>query len=238
MLTPAEVFRRERALGAPFDLRLADGETVRVDALLRLLPGRRLTARVTRGGTTQLMKLFASRRERTRELCGLTALAAAAIPAPRLLDALPDAVFTSYIDGARTLAQCMHEPADQEPLLRQALALLERLHAAGLMHADPHFDNFLVTDDGTIHLVDAGAIRPRRWWVSHDADRALFCSQLPLAVRTPLWIALGAEAASLRAAIGRSDRWRARWLAAKPTRNCSEFAAEQGARRRQWWRQW
>ena len=112
MLTPAEVFRRERALGAPFDLRLADGETVRVDALLRLLPGRRLTARVTRGGTTQLMKLFASRRERTRELCGLTALAAAAIPAPRLLDALPDAVFTSYIDGARTLAQCMHEPAD------------------------------------------------------------------------------------------------------------------------------
>ena len=232
MLTPAEVFQRERALSAPFDLRLAGGETVRVDALLRLLPGRRLTARVTRGGTTQLMKLFASRRERARELRGLAALAAAAIPAPRLLHALPGAVFISYIDGARTLARCMHEPADREPLLRQALALLERLHAAGLVHADPHFDNFLVTDDGTIHLVDAGAIRPRRWWVLHQADRALFCSQLPLAARAPLWIALGADAASLRAAIERSDRWRARWLAAKSTRNCSEFAAERSWRRR------
>ncbi len=232
MLTQAEVFRRGRALSAPFDLRLADGETVRVDALLRLLPGRRLTARVTRAGITQLMKLFASRRERARELHGLAALASAALPAPRLLHARADVVFTSYIEGARTLAQCMHEQTDQVSLLRQTLVLLGRLHAAGLQHTDPHFDNFLVTGDGTIHLVDAGAIRSRRWWVPHDADRVLFCSQLPLAVRTPLWSALGAEAALLRAAIERSDRWRARWLATKSTRSCSEFAAERGWRRR------
>lgn len=235
MLTPTDVFACGRSLAAPFELRLADGETVRVEAVLRLLPGERLTARVQRGGGTQLLKLFARKRERRRELRGLAWLAATGVAAPPLLHAAPQAVFTTYLDGARTLGQALREPgveAARTALLVQALALFERLRAAGLRHADPHFDNFLVAADGALQLVDAGAIRRRAWWRGADDDRALFCSQLPLAERAPLWRALGAGAHALRAAVARADRRRARRLAAKAGRECSEFVALRGWRLR------
>lgn len=233
MLSLHDVFASGHELAAPFDLRLADGETVHVEALLRVLPGRRLTARVRRAGSVQLMKLFARRREQVREMRGLRWLAALALPAPRLLHAGHQLVFMTYIDAARTLAQALSEGVDETAVLGQALALLQQLRAAGLRHADPHLDNFLLKDDGSVCLIDAGAIAHRRWWTPPDADRALFCSQIAPAARAPLWLALGEEARSLRGAIERSDRLRAYRLAAKAGRSCSEFVAEHDWRHRQ-----
>lgn len=232
MLSAADVFARASLPVAPFELRLADGELLTVDAVLRLLPGRRLTARVSRRGGPQLLKLFARPRERSRELRGLHALAAAAIPGPRLLGTSRQAVFTSWIHDARTLADCLQESTDaaeQQVLLAQALAAFGCLQAARLHHADPHLGNFLRTPDGVLHLVDGGAIRRRAWWHARDGGLALFCAQLPLAEREPLWRALGEEALRLRPAIARADRLRARRFAAKSLRECSGFTV-----RRNW----
>lgn len=232
MLSAADIFARTPLPAVPFELRLADGEVLTVDAVLRLLPGRRLTARVSRSGGPQLLKLFARPRERSRELRGLRALADAAIPGPCLLGTSRQAVFTSWIDDARTLADCLRQSAstaEKQVLLAQALAAFGCLQAARLHHMDPHLENFLRTPDGVLHLVDAGAIRRRAWWQARDGGRALFCAQLPLAEREPLWRALGEEAVPLRAAIARADRLRARRFAAKSLRECSEFTA-----RRNW----
>lgn len=233
MMTPEEVFDRGREITAPFELLLrTDGKLVRVEEILRLLPGRRLTARARRAGKVELLKLFARRRDYARELQGLAWLAEASLPAPRLLHATAHCIFTSYLEDAHTLTQRLAEESEQAPLLEQAIDLLDGLHEAGLQHTDPHFDNFLLAADGTLHLVDAGAIRRRYWWQPEDADLALFCSQVPLAARFPLWQVLGRDAGALQLAIARCDRLRARRYAAKAARNCTEFVAEQDWRRR------
>lgn len=233
-MLPREALRRGRELRAPFDVVFAGAAPVRVEEILRLVPGERLVARVRRDGAAQLMKLFASRRACARERRGLCRLAEAALPAPRLLAADATTLFLEYLPAARPLAECLAgaEAAQRVWLLRAALALIERLHAAGLRHADPHFGNFLC-DAAGLHLVDAGAVRAGSvlpgWRVR---NLALFCCQLPLAQRQALAEALGPARwgnPALQRAIARADRRRVARRARKAARSCGEFVS-----RRRW----
>lgn len=159
LLSVAALQEAGRRLPVPFRLdlqlvRVLDGHSggdgreldVTVTQTLRLLPGRRLVARVRSGGRDCLLKLFlggGARRYLRRELAGCAVLEAAGVRTPQRLAELaaPDGqalgVLFEFLDRARTV-----DPGD-DVRVQAAAAALGRLHGAGAWHGDLHLDNFL-----------------------------------------------------------------------------------------------
>jgi len=244
----------------PFRIALADGRELTVTRLLRVLPARRLVGEGTIDRQRVLVKMFIGKHTKRRwqqEQHGLQALAACCLPSPALLAAQAMAggghvLLTEFLDSAENLAETWaklpHRTAGDAPsvaLLTPALALLGRLHSAGLIQEDLHLGNFLRQHD-TLFLVDGDAVRV----VSRDtplpaaragANLAVFLAQLP-----PAWDSQAAvlvasygnefrgETPSLPALleeIARVRRWRLRDFLAKTVRDCSLFAVDQTATR-------
>jgi len=239
-LTPAAVFEAGRAITAPFSLLPSGprGPRIEVEEILRLLPRRRLVARVRRDGRELVLKLFAHRRHWRREVAGLRALRDAELPAPEIVGAgaLGDGylVLLQFLPGAQTLEQKLGEARDgrvRRGLLEQAAALIARMHAAGVYQKDIHLGNFLLTRE-RMYLIDGGAVRRSRMSRRTSRDNfACFFSQLPLpeqAMAARLLAACGSTRAAaderLQAAIRRHNRRRARNQAKKAVRDCSAFA--------------
>ena len=113
-LFSAEALRATgRTPALPFSLALGDGETLCIETLLRILPGKRVVGCGVWRGRRVLAKLFVaegSARHWQRERDGLAALAAARVPTPVVLlaTALPDGghlLLTAWLDDAETLAE-------------------------------------------------------------------------------------------------------------------------------------
>jgi serine/threonine-protein kinase len=73
-------------------------------------------------------------------------------------------VVLEYVAG-RDLRQVLAEhgplaPVEVMPLLAQAAAALDHLHARGLVHLDVKPTNLLLTDDGALKLIDFGFAQP------------------------------------------------------------------------------
>ena len=91
-LTPSQVAESGRALSAPFGLALESANLgeLEVDTILRLLPGKRLTALARWHGKKVVIKLFVDSQRWLHhwqeEMEGHEALVAAHIPTPRLLN--------------------------------------------------------------------------------------------------------------------------------------------------------
>ena len=244
----------------PFCVALRDGSSVRLNRLLRVLPGKRIVGDGEWKGRRVLVKLFVDRhseRHWTQEKSGMAALNQAGISTPDLLlaDALPTAgqvVLTDFIDAAQTLAECWAPmsalPAgnsDSVRLLSPAFALLGKLHAAGLVQNDLHFGNFL-HGAGTLYAIDGDAVRvmtPRKPLDEKCAatNLALLLAQLP-----PGWDAhqaafLAAYASGGGVAIGDSHRlakevacarrWRLNDYLGKCLRDCTLFSVRRSTSR-------
>ena len=246
VLTIADLRAAGRVPTLPFRLILADGETLEMESLLRLLPGKRLVGVARWRGMLVLAKLFlapAAHRHGERERAGIAALQAAGVRTPALLyaGALPEAgfvVLTSFLDGARSVAAQWAEVSGETArlsALRPAFERLGQLHARGLVHADLHLDNFLL-HAGECWLIDGDGI------VADDAtmeNLALLLAQLP-----PLWDAhraalLHAYAAggaslpdpqALTRTVNRLRQWRLQRFLKKTLRDCTQFAVAANAR--------
>lgn len=258
----AALARAGRQPDLPFRLRLSSGESLTMHRLLRVLPGKRLVGEADVDGRRVLAKVFVGRRSRQHwqeEEAGLAALRQAGVPTPEVLAAAPlpagaYLLLTDFLAPAESLAESWARlaelPAGDEAaleLLAPALALLARLHAAGLIQEDLHFGNFLRCAD-TLFLVDGDAVRvvtggqplpPAR----ADANLAIFLAQLP-----PAWddhldrllpaYAAGSEHAeasgrwfaarrsALLAEIAAVRAWRLNDFLAKSVRECTLFAVE------------
>lgn len=193
-LSAADVAAAGRRLPARFRCRLhlegaepgsrAAAVTVLVEEVLRLLPGRRLTARVrlepgrpepgrperapAPAPAVAVLKLFlgpGARRYCAREARGAALVAAAGVQTPALrgrvagapggTDAARGLLF-EYVDGARPLSD------DDSGEFLGAVTALARLHAAGAVHRDPHLENFLLrpgAGDAGPWLVDGDGVR-------------------------------------------------------------------------------
>ncbi|AKU10408.1 hypothetical protein AzCIB_0503 [Azoarcus sp. CIB] len=136
-----------RTPAVPFSVALADGRTLVMTRLLRVLPGKRVVGDSLLDDRRVLAKLFVdkdSARRAERERQGIAALAAAGIPTPALVGAtsLPDGghlLATEFLDDATTLLEHWRPLAERPPgdaaalaLLAPAFTLLGRLHRAGL----------------------------------------------------------------------------------------------------------
>ncbi|MBK6908695.1 MAG: hypothetical protein IPH08_16995 [Rhodocyclaceae bacterium] len=241
-VTVAELRASGREPLAPAMLDLPSGE-FHLQEWLRVLPGKRLTGRGLREGRPALLKLFiaerGSERHWRRECEGLELLRAATLPTPALLEAgqHPEKSYyllTEFLTGAAS------PPIAVSPAPTWVFALLGRLHAAGLVQEDAHFDNFLRRGD-EVFLIDGAALRRSR----SDADKAdnlaVLLAQLPAqlseAVRDELLVAYRTTspgALDVAAVLTRCEAVRERRLADyldKCLRDCTLFQVERSSSR-------
>jgi tRNA A-37 threonylcarbamoyl transferase component Bud32 len=254
-LRAADLRAAGRTPALPFAVALADGRSVRIERLLRVLPGKRLVGAGTLEGESVLVKLFiasASERHWTRELNGIRALLAADVPTPALVEAQAlagggHALLTVFVPGAEDLAAIWRDdPEERGPrLLAAAMPLLARMHAAGLRQADLHLGNFLFAG-GAGYVIDGDAVStvqpPRSLTLAERTDNlAILFAQLPPcrdARRQPFidaYAALAAavvpDARALQQAVEAVRARRLREFLGKIGRECTQFAVERGMKR-------
>lgn len=258
----AALVRAGRQPGLPFRLLLDSGRSLTMCRLLRVLPGKRLVGEAVVDGRRVLAKLFVgahSRQHWRQECAGLVALSLIGVPTPEVLAAAPlpaggYVLLTAFLAPAESLAEGWARVADRpagdeaaRALLAPALALIGRLHAAGVVQEDLHFGNFL-RYAGTLFLVDGDAVRvvargqplPS---ARADANLAIFLAQLPpswdrhLDKLLPAYAAggdehgepssrLSARLPELLARIAGVRAWRLQDFLAKSVRECTLFAVE------------
>ncbi len=247
----------------PFRLLLGSGGSLTMLRLLRVLPGKRLVGEAEADGRRVLAKVFLGARSGQhwqQECAGLAALCQAGVPTPEVLAAAPlpgggHVLLTDFLVAAESLAEAWARVADRpagdaaaQALLAPALALLGRLHAAGLTQEDLHFGNFLRYGDA-LFLVDGDAVRvvtpgqplPLARAV---ANLAIFLAQLPPAWDAHLDRLLPAYSAragvpasdpglrqsarfpGLPGEIDRVRKWRLKDFLAKSVRECSLFSVD------------
>ena len=157
----------------PFRMALADGRELTLLTLLRVLPGKRVVGEALLDGQPVLAKLFianGSARHWQQECAGIEALRAASVPTPPAVAALALAggghtLLTEFLAPAESLDHAWsrletHAPGDAAAtaLLLPALAMLGKMHAAGLIQEDLHLGNFL-NSKGQLFVVDGDAVR-------------------------------------------------------------------------------
>ena len=222
------------SLMAPFALQAPGLDSMVCEAIYRHLPGRRLVFSTHWGGTHVLVKLFFRRKDFDRERGGLQAMRDAGVSCPGEVWTLKDGtgrsgdfLATAFLDNAISLRQLYTaQPLAAMPaLLSKAVAMIGRLHRAGVMQADIHLDNFLVRD-GVLYMIDGGGIQPLKKPLH---NLAMFFAQMvpeydrlmPDAIH-----AYGAGAPQpeqLQSIIARMREKRIRHYLAKTTRDCTQF---------------
>ncbi len=162
----------------PLRVTLADGAgaaELRLDSLLRVLPGQRYVGAGEWRGRKVLAKLLVggkAARHFQRELEGARLLAAQGLTTPALLaDGLQEGeggwLLFDYLDAAQSLGDAWRAVEAQAPLgdaqqavLGEALAAIGELHAKGLWQDDLHLDN-LLRHAGHLYLIDGGGVRAK-----------------------------------------------------------------------------
>ena len=242
-----------REISLPLTLPLADSsDALCLHRVLRLLPGKRIVGEATWRERAVLAKCFiaeGAKRHASREWQGLQALQAAGLPTPPPIGIhdLPGGgavVMTAFCAGAQPLSLAWGDfparPAGDATALSRlspALALLGRMHRAGLWHADLHPDNFLCHQDRLL-IIDGDGVRAEKTGQPLSAERAhenlaLFISQLPLQWEDhlpSLWAAYGEAAplpTRLQELVQRIRQERAKTYLTKTLRECSAFAVDQ-----------
>lgn len=252
-LSTGELRRSGREPATPFLVRGADGEDIAVARLLRVLPGKRLSGEARWRGRHVLAKLFVAEdggRHWARERRGLDLLRKAGLPTPEevgagRLDGGGHFLLTEFIAASRTLDdewRAKNPPPDgarAQLLLHPAFALLGRLHAAGLVHTDPHPGNFL-EHAGRLFLLDGDGVERARSEKQLRDNLALLIAQLPpawechidplLAAYAPGRMSLPPERETLRRAAGKARARRLAHFLDKTLRDCSPFAVRHTAR--------
>lgn len=225
----------------PFEIALPDGRWLTFAQLLRLLPGRRLAGMALWNGQKVFAKLFIGKdavRHGERERAGLATLQAATLPTPVVYFAAPVAdgaylVLSEYLDGAVALDEQPLSADDPRPLL-PAMALLGRMHAAGVVHHDLHPGNFL-RHGAHLLLIDGDGVRSGASAAAQADNLALFLAQL-----TPDWderqsellqaYARPVDGVALGSAVDAARQSRLRHFLAKTVRDCSLFAVSRDFR--------
>jgi len=249
--TSDTIRRSGRRLTAPFQIRCADGETISISRLLRVLPGKRLSGEGYWRNRRVLAKLFVSRssnRHWKREQHGLSLLHDAGLPTPEIvgaghLDKGGHYLLTVFFDNAKTLFAYPSAPETTMPgntqvtdVLRRVFALFGRLHGAELIHADPHPNNFLDHGDALL-LIDGDGVK-RMQGAAREQDRqtvnnmAQLISRLPLSCESYLdemLAAYGTQQIDRKDLLQATEKERARYLRqllGKTMRDCTQFTVQ------------
>ena len=237
---------------------LADGAgaaELRLDSLLRVLPGQRYVgAGEWRGRKVLASCWWAARPHGISSANWKGRVCSRPRGTPALLaDGLQQGeggwLLFDYLDAAQSLGDAWRAVEAQAPLgdaqqavLGEALAAIGELHAKGLWQDDLHLDN-LLRHAGRLYLIDGGGVRAETPGQPLSRQKVLenlgvFFAQLP-ALLDPFLeellvhylLANGEHALPLEALqkeIAKVRRWRVRDLLRKVGRDCSLFSVVRG----------
>lgn len=197
---PQDLAHAGRSPEVPLAVDLPGGGRLVFSRFARILPGRRYVGVGVWQGRRVFAKLLVgprAERDFQREAAGVRLLSARGLATPRLIDKAHVAgvggwLFLEYLENATSLGERwnrLETQAARARLLKDALGLIGRLHARGLLQEDLHPDN-LLEQDGTLYLVDGGGIRAKTpgtplGLAAARENLGLFCAQFP-----PQWDAL------------------------------------------------
>lgn len=234
----------ERSLVAPFDLALASVErgpfVLHCEQVLRLLPARRLVAKVAWQNSPAVLKLFfddAAERYFARELAGLAKLSQAGIATPDILARLnllggACGLLLSYLPAAETVH--WQDTAGIEAAAR----LLADLHGQGVWQDDLHLDNFLKSGN-EVFAIDGDGVRSARAPLGEKPgfdNLGMLLAQRPPAADDAIerigrvycerrgWSLSDERLSRLAVAVATRRRQRVRRYLVKVQRDCTEFA--------------
>lgn len=251
----------ERTLPLPAQLAVAlDGmaHALRVDSVLRLLPGKRVVLRGCLDDRDVAVKLFvagaSSARHIARERLGFERVRAAGLPTPRLLGRCVtecgrfEGLAFEFIGDAVDLAQrwpAFDDAAKSAWLERLFDAMLQLHQLGGAYQEDIHLGNFLLRED-QLYVLDLGSIvargapLPRAHCINNIGQliAQLDIGERPLAdvavaryFKQCGWDGDPALREALRRAIDRAWRVRLRDYLGKAGRDCTLTRFEQSFRR-------
>jgi tRNA A-37 threonylcarbamoyl transferase component Bud32 len=260
-VTLAELAQAGRNPELPLQVELADAAgsaVLRLERLLRVLPGQRYVGLAEWRGRKVLAKLLVgdkAARHFQRELQGARGLAEQGLCTPALLaDGLQEGaggwLLFDYLDGAESLwdawraleRETLLSDAQQQ-VLGEALAAIAQMHAKGLWQADLHLDN-LLRHNGQLFVIDGGGVQVEVPGQALSRDKVLanlgvFFAQLPAELEPFIeellvhYLLVNGEHAlpleALLEEVAKVRRWRLRDYLKKIARDCSLFSAKVGA---------
>lgn len=207
-VTCKELIKKGRHIPVPFEIFLRDAgadTTLHIQAILRIVPRKRLVALATWKGTTCIAKLFFGRahwqQNRQRDLTGVTQLRDAGILTPEVVGVFdtPEGdggvILFEYLEKARSLLDLFTAAtidAERRDIVDKAIASIAQCHDAGLQQDDIHLDNFMLEGD-RLYVLDGYDIKQHPTALSPAARRVnlgLFFAQLAVAmdVNIPHWL--------------------------------------------------
>lgn len=165
-----------RHIPLPFSISITTEQgnaVLKIDTLLRVVPGKRLVALTTWQDRTVIVKIFISsnrwKRALLKEITGINTLRQARLPTPSLLlqtstaDSKAGVLITEYLHNGASLATLFAEAKTEEAraaVLEMGVKVVADCHMAGLWQDDIHLDNFMLSA-GVVYVLDGADIKTK-----------------------------------------------------------------------------
>lgn len=189
-----------RHIPTPFSLSVFDNaatEMLKVDTILRIVPGKRIVARCTWKNQTVVAKIFFRRghwkQSMLRDLQGVTLLRQAGIPTPRVIiqtttaDKNGAVLLIDFLKQSTSLLALFEAATSDEEratIMEMGVGMIARCHQAGLWQRDIHLGNFMLSQ-GKIYVLDGGDIKGEGKPLDRKTclqNLAMFFAQFPIAL--------------------------------------------------------
>ena len=187
-----------RNIPTPFYLSLGKEqkeEAIRIESLLRLVPGKRLTGISNWRNQSVIVKLFFGpgqwKRNLLSDIRGINLLRQRHILTPEILhhtatfDGKGAVLLMDYLQRGKSLQELVNE-ADNEDrklaLINLTVATIAKCHGEGLWQNDIHLENFMLVDD-RVYVLDGGdinAVDTEIGWRQASENLSLFFAQFPV----------------------------------------------------------
>lgn len=198
--TTANLIAMGRHIPTPFYLDVVEDagiESLRLESILRIVPGKRLIAVSTWKKQTVIVKLFfhagSWKRNQLRDIRGVNLLTQANIPTPSILHqtTTPDrkggVLMIEYLQEGTSLMSLFESAQSLEEKHRiqeMAITTIANCHDAGIWQEDIHLENFILLGE-LVYVIDGGAVRAARRGMDDETslgNLALFLAQFPVAM--------------------------------------------------------
>ena len=251
-----------RHIPTPFNISVETEQGVvdlKIDSLLRTVPGKRLVALSTWNDRVVIVKIFINRnrwkRTMLRDIAGINKLRQAGIPTPNLLlqttaeDNNAGVLVIEYLRQGASLAALFEEASsdeDKAEVLEMGVKAIADCHSAGLWQSDVHLDNFMLAA-GVVYVLDGAGIKDGGMSRGQALDTptrlsnfALFLAQFPVEEdeNWPLLLELyklqapelkDSDTREFANLLGKSRRKRLNSFESKLTRSTTANRCEQGS---------
>ena len=198
VFSSAELIIMGRHIPTPFGISVETEQgavELKIDSLLRIVPGKRLVALSAWQNRTVIVKIFISnnrwKRGMLKDIAGINRLKQAHIPSPNLLlqtttsDRKAGVLIIEYLRQGASLAALFDEAKsdeDKTEVLQMGVKAVADCHQAGLWQNDIHLDNFMLCA-GIVYVLDGADIKSKGSVLDTETrlkNFAMFLAQFPV----------------------------------------------------------